>query len=399
MGDPIGERQSQGDRSAVNGIDLEDPTPLYEQIIRDLKNRIARGELRPGDQLETQKELAERYGVSLITIKNAQTILVNDGVLFARVGKGTYVAEPHARRAEGSNKRLVGLVLRDLKHPFFSMMVNSIEQRAYELGFHLLLSNSSADLGREERQVESYRELGVHGLIIASLSFQYRATEHIRKLHNDEFPYVMVSYIQEPEYWYAGSDHEYGAYLATDHLIGLGCRSIAYLHVGRGNLLSEVRKNGYAHALEEHGIAFRTELVHYLEREAIDDGEDRYRLGYAFAKSYAKLHPKPEALFCYNDMIALGFIRGAAAEGIRVPEDIAVVGFDDTVVSRYAPVPLTTVHQPVDEIGRAAVEMLDRRIREGSAEHRTILKPSLVVRASCGAHSRVPLDGGSSLIP
>jgi DNA-binding LacI/PurR family transcriptional regulator len=370
------------------GIDFEDPTPLYEQILRDIKDRIARGELSPGDQLDTQKELAERYHVSLITIKNAQTILVNEGVLYSRVGKGTYVAEPQARRLAGPQQKMIGFVLRDLKHPYFSMMVHSIEQAANEHGFHLLLSSSSANLDKEERQIEKFRELGVQGLIIASLSFQYRATEHIRMLHDDGFSYVMVSYIQDPAYWYVGSDHAYGAFLATKHLINLGYRSIAYAHVGKGNLLSEVRKDGYVRALDAHQIPFRPELVHYLEPDPIDVGEDRYRLGYKFAKRFAVLSDRPDALFCYNDMVALGFIQGAAAEGIEVPADVAVVGFDDTVVSRYAAVPLTTIHQPVDTIGRLAVEVLGKRMQNANIRPRTDLQPALVIRESCGARLR-----------
>lgn len=369
----------------TKGIDFSNPTPLYEQIIRDIKNRIARGDLRAGDKLETHQELAKRYNVSLITVKNALANLVKEAVLYTRVGKGTYVAEPIPRKSPRSDERMVGLVLRDLKQPFFSMVVESVEKRASELGYHLLLSSSSENIEKEETQIERFRELGVHGLIIASLTYQYRATEHIERLHNDNFPYVMVSYIHDPAYWYVGCDQEMGGYIATDHLVRTGYRSIGYVHVGKGNLLSEVRKNGYSRALVENEIPFNSDLIYYLEAEPVDAGADRYALGARFAERFASLAKRPEALFFYNDMVALGFIQAAADLGVLVPRDVAVVGFDDVLVARYASVPLTTVHQPVDRIGRWAVDVINSRLTHQDIGNRITLKPTLVVRESCGA--------------
>lgn len=321
------------------GIDFVNPTPLYEQIIVDIRNLIARGELQPGEKLPTHQELAKKYRVSLITIKGALKNLVAQQVLYTRVGKGTYVAEQTPRKNVRSDDRMIGLVLRDLKQPFFSMVVHSVEKRASELGYHLLLSSSSENIDREETQIERFRDLGVNGLIIASLSYQYRATEHIERLHNDNFPYVMVSYIHDPAYWYVGCDQEEGGALATEHLIGIGYRSIGFVHIGKGNLLSEVRKNGYARALAEHEIPYSSDLIYYVEPASGNAGTDRYQLGYNFAEKFARVPKKPEALFFYNDMVALGFIQGASEHGIRVPEDVGVIGFDDVQVARYASVP------------------------------------------------------------
>lgn len=380
------------------GIDFVNPTPLYEQIIRDIKNRIARGDLKPGDKLGTHQELAKKYQVSLITVKNALANLVKDQILFTRVGKGTYIAEQSMKKPARSGERMVGLVLRDLNQPFFSMVVHSVEQRASELGYHLLLSSSSENIEKEETQIEQFRDLGVQGLVIASLSYQYRATEHIERLHNDNFPYVMVSYIHDPAYWYVGCDQEQGGFLAAEHLIKTGYRSIGYVHIGKGNLLSEVRKNGHARALIEYGIPFVSDLIFYMEQEPVDMGADRYQLGFEFAGRFSALGRKPEALCFYNDMVALGFIQGAAEKGIRVPDDIAIVGFDDIIVSRYASVPLTTVHQPVDRIGKWAIDVIHNRIQGEGIGNRITLKPTLVVRDSCGARRR-GLGSSEVLVP
>jgi DNA-binding LacI/PurR family transcriptional regulator len=377
-------------------LDFGDRTPLYEQIVKDIKAKVERGELKPGEQIWTQQELAAKYGVSLITVKNALAYLVNEGILYARVGRGTFVAEKPARKISLSPNRTLGLVLRDLKHPYFSMIVHSVEQRAYELGFNVLLSSSSGDIEKEENQINHFREMGVDGLIIASLSLEYRATEYIQQLHNEGFPYIMVSYMHDPEYWYVGCDHELGGFMATEHLIKLGYTSIGYAHVGKGNLLSEVRRNGYYRALTEYGAPFRADNVYVLGVTDKDAGEDRFHRGYEFGKNFKTLQHKPDALFFYNDIVALGFLQGTSETGMRVPDDIGIVGFDDSIVARYAAVPLTTIHQPVDSIGRHAVEILQKRIDGKDVGGRTILKPSLIVRESCGAKKRGSLNPPST---
>ncbi len=380
-------------------IDFELRTPLYEQIVKDIRGKVERGELKPGEQIWTQQELAARYGVSLITIKNALAYLVNEGILYTRAGRGTFVAEKQTRKINLSPNKTLGLVLRDLKHPYFSLIVNSVEERAYELGFNVLLSSSSNDIEKEENQINHFRAMGVDGLIIASLSLEYRATEYIQQLHKENFPYIMVSYIHDPEYWYVGSDHEQGGYMATEHLINTGYRSIGYVHMGKGNLLSEVRKNGYYRALMEHDLPFYANSVHVLGSKNEEAGADRFHLGYQFGKRFKDLDQKPEALFFYSDVVALGFLQGAGEQQIRVPDDVAIVGFDDTIIARYASIPLTTIHQPVDEIGRLAVEILQKRIEKGDVGNRTVLRPTLVVRESCGARKRAAAESPEAGIP
>jgi GntR family transcriptional regulator, arabinose operon transcriptional repressor len=370
------------------GVDFVDPKPLYEQIGNDIRERIVRGELKPGERIETHHELAKRYNVSLITVKNALATLINEGFLFSRAGKGTYVAERQSRKPDRSKERIIGVVLRDLKHPYFSMVVHSIEERAYELGYHIVLSSSSESLEKEESQIDRFRELGVQGLIIASLSYQYRATEYIRRLHDTGFPYVMVSYIHDPDYWFVGSDHEHGGFIGTEHLINLGYTSVGYVHVGNRNLLSEIRKNGYSRALMEHEIPFSSDRVFVLDTETKNATRDRFQLGYSFGKGFPAIAKKPDALLFYNDMVAIGFLQGAGEAGVRVPDDVAIVGYDDSAIAQYASVPLSTVHQPVDKIGRLAVETVHKRVENVETGNRIVLKPTIVVRESCGAHRK-----------
>lgn len=364
---------------------MNNPKPLYEQIEDDIRDQILRGELASGQQVASQNELSKIYNVSLITVKKALSDLVSEGTLITRQGKGTFVAEPAVKKADLSAHRTLGVVLRDLKHPFFSLVIHSIEERARELGYGLLLSSSSNDLEKEEAQINKFREMGVDGIIIASLSLRYRASTNIKKLHDENFPYIMVSYIHDPDYWYIGSDHEYGGFLATEHLIKCGYKKIGYLGVGKGNLLSEVRKNGYYRALVENDVPFDSKLIFYSGEENFEQNIDRRMLGYEFGKKFNSLSKKPDALYVYSDLVALGFLQAVLESGLKIPDDIAIVGNDDIQIAPFTPVPLTTIQQPSDKIGRMAVDIIQNRIDEKDIGNRTILKPKLIIRKSCGA--------------
>lgn len=368
-----------------NNIIYNDPSPLYEQIEKIIKNKISSGELKPGDQIGSHHELSKEFNVSLITIKKALSNLVKDKVLFTRVGKGTYVAEKKGISVDLSKHKTIGLVLQELTHPFFTKIVHGLEERAYELGFNILISNSSGKIEKEERQIEHFRNIGVDALTIGSLSLQYRATDAINKLHDDNFPYAMFSYMHDPDYWYVGSDQELGGFMATEHLIKLGYKSIGYAHVGKGNLLSEVRKNGYARALMEYDLPYVSEKIFCLSDEYTDKSMNRFELGYKFGKEFVFIYNKPEALFLYSDLVALGFAQAVQEAGMSIPEDIAIVGFDNIEIGQFSSVSLTTIEQPANKIGKTIVDVLDRRLSGKDISNRIIFKPSLVVRDSCGS--------------
>jgi DNA-binding LacI/PurR family transcriptional regulator len=370
-------------------IDVNNPAPLYKQLADKITGKIESGELKSGDQIPSQHDLIKNYNVSMITVKKALSILIQEGVLFTRLGKGTYVSEPPKSISGLSENKTIGVVLRDLKHPFFSLVLHGIEEKVNELGYNLLLSSSSNDAEKEEAQINRFIKSGVDGLIIASLALQYRATETIQKLHRQNKPYVMVSYIHEPDYWYVGLDQEYGAYLGAEHLIKLGYRNIRYLHSGHGNLLCEVRKNAFYRALNDYDIPYGKDTVIYIPDEIIKYHKNRYDQGYEVGKQFVANKEKADAIYAYSDLLALGFEQALLDSGLHVPGDMAIMGFDDIDMSQYASVPLTTIHQPAEKIGRVAVEIIKKRLNGESIPNRTIFKPSLIVRESCGAKKAV----------
>ena len=361
-------------------IRFHDPTPLYRQVEEGIRQRIESGEFKPGERLPPQYELAQEYQVSMITVRRAINNLVHQGVLFTRPGKGTYVEEP-GRSLLLDQQKTIGLVLRSIQNPYFSMILEGIEEEVSQNGYFLLLSSSEDRLTKEEILIQHFLEVGVGGLIIASMSHSYRASPMMRKLHESGYPYVMVSYIEDPEVYYVGCDHRKGAYMATEYLIKQGYRKIGYVNAEIGNLLGERRKEGFLKALQDYGVPFDRR---YLFHMRLGGEWYYYQSGYEIGEILAGMEDRPEAVFVYNDLSALGLEQAVLDAGLRIPEDLAIIGFDDIRQAAIAPVPLTTVHQPTREIGRAAFAVLRQRMAGAQVPAQTILEPKIVVRESCG---------------
>jgi LacI family transcriptional regulator len=363
-------------------IDPGSATPLYQQVADDIRRKIGSGAMPVGHQLMPHRELAASYGVSVVTINKALSGLVTEGVVTSRVGRGTFVADRFGTAASAKRGEMIGFVLRDLNSPFFSLVAHSAQQAADAAGYGLVLSASSNRLDREEEQIRRFCALGVKGLLIVSMSRTYRLSDSIKQLHAAGFPYVMVSYTHGDEVPFVGLDLEKAGYLATQHLIKLGRKRIGYIADRHGSLCGELRGQGYRRALGQYGTTFDPAFLFEYPYE----GEwNDYSSGYAIGEQMIGLSPRPDAMFVFNDLGALGFQDALLDHGIRVPEDIAVVGLDDIEIAGRARVPLTTVSQHAERIGALAVETLLARLRGEHPAVRQLLQPELIVRRSCGS--------------
>lgn len=358
------------------------PIHLYRQIAQDIRTRISEGELPVGTRLDSHKELASNFNVSLITIKKALYELIHDGLLVSKAGKGTFVinSKPKSKiHPENRSNNTIGFVLRDFQNPFFSIIAHEVELLAHKRGYTILFANSSDDFEKEENLIRQLRQNGAIGLIIASMSQKYFANETIRTLHEERFPYVMVSYTHDPDIYFVGTDHIYGGLLATEHLIKQGYKSIGYINSQTGNLVSDLRRIGYFKALEQHSLPVKPEHIYYLSSGG---GWKYFSAGYEIGKSICRSKNIPDGFFIYNDPVAIGFLRAVLESGMKVPDDIAIVGFDDIELASLAQVPLTTIRQPVHEIVNKALDVIIDQINEGNPNIQTIFKPELIVRNS-----------------
>ena len=192
----------------------------------------------------------------------------------------------------------------------------------------------------------------------------------------------MVSYVADKDIWYVGADHENGAFMGTKHLIELGYEKIGYINSPENNSLGDIRFNGYKKALIDSDISYDSNLILQLTQAESSTG---YQAGYELGDTFHNMENKPESFFVYNDLAALGLIKRVQELGYKVPDDLAIVGFDDIDQAKYAKVPLTTIHQPIEKIGTAAIDKLLHIIEGTKTEVRSILQPHLIVRESCGA--------------
>ncbi|MEO7455943.1 MAG: GntR family transcriptional regulator [Gemmatimonadaceae bacterium] len=363
-------------------LDSNAPVPLYQQVAADIRRQIVAGTMPVGSRIPPHRDLAVQYGVSIITINKALSGLVSEGLLHSHVGRGTFVMVRPASTSGTAAATTIGFVLRDLSSPFFSLIAHGAQQRADALGVGIVFASSSNRLDREEEQIRRLRLLGVHGLIIVSMSRTYRLSEAIQSAHDADFPYVMVSWTAGEDVPFVGVDLADAGQLAAEHFVATGRKRPGYVIDRAGSLNGSLRVSKYRSTLEDAGLVIDPAFMFEYPFE----GEwNDYSSGYAVGERIAKLESRPDAMFAFNDLGALGMLDSLLDAGIRVPEDISIIGLDDIELAARARVPLTTVRQPVDAIGARALDFLLARLRGEKPELRQLIAPELVVRESTPA--------------
>src|SRR5690349_10369242 len=279
----------------------------------------------------------------------------------------------HAARVLASRRtNTIGLVLSEISGAFFPPMLKGIEAAAHEAGYDLLIHST-------QKEGPSRRPLGEHntdGLLIFTDSLDHRELHRLYKLN---FPMVLLH--QTPpdllNIPVIAIENKEGAAILVHHLIELhGRRRIVFLRGPEGHEDSVWRERGYREALEAHNIKFDTTLLAsggFDEEEAFTSVQQLLADGLQF-----------DALFAGDDDSAIGAMRALRLAGRSIPDDVAVVGFDDVPFARYLSPALTTVRAPIEEIGREAVRQLARLMQGTSAQPLTLMRTELVIRESCG---------------
>ena len=329
----------------------------------------------------TIRDIARMAGVSHTTVSR---VLNNDPKVASEtakrilelVQKVEYRPNPLARRFARKRSNLIGLLVSDISNPFYAELARGIEDKAQECGYHVIFCSTDDRLDRNQQYIEIMRNTGVDGLIFASVGLH---DQHVEKLIEDRLPLVLVNRKLESEKGdYVVLDNRFGAYQLTQHLIEHGYRKIAIITGPSDYSTGVERLRGYREALKDHGIAIRDTLIFQVPFSRED--------GYRAAKALLNGADKPEAIFGGNDHIALGVMDAADEFGIRIPEDLALVGFDDTEYARS--MKLTTVSQRKYEMGSLAVQIWVDYIENkvNGYAHRIVLEPKLMIRQSCGGH-------------
>lgn len=329
--------------------------------------------------MATIRDVAQLAGVSTATVSHVlnNTRAVSESSkdrVLAAMEQLNYQPNAVARSLRVSQTLTIGLIVPDVNIPFFAWVARAIEEAARDAGYSVILCNSGWSLAQELTYLDDLRARRVDGLICISVEL---TSEHIQPLVKRHMPVVWFEQARGSGVSDAVViDNFRGAYEATSHLIGLGHRRIGcILGLGQAQLTSD-RIRAYRQALSDSGIAFDEGLLFA--------GNYVPAAGLAGARQLLSLAQPPSAIFAFNDMMALGALQAASERGLRVPEDLALMGFDGIAMTEYTSPPLTTVQQPIGEMSRIAIEMLLDRINDRAPnESRTVqVQPTLVARAS-----------------
>jgi LacI family transcriptional regulator len=356
-------------------LDPSASAPLYQQVAADIRRKIACGETPVGARIQPHRHLATHYGVSIITINKALSGLVSEGLLYSHVGRGTFVKLRPASTSGANLPGTIGFVLHDLGSPFFTRIAHGAQQRADALGVGLVFASSSNRLDREEEQIRRLLALGVHGMLVVSMSRASQLSGPLQELHDSGFPYVMVSYAEGDDVSFVGGDLDTCGFVAGSHLVQCGRKRFGFLTDALGSARGAVCLRGYERAVRGAGLSVDPAAV--FEAPA-DLSESAYDVG----RRMAAMPVRPDAMFCTSDESALGLQDGLLDAGLTVPGDVAIVGIDDHEPFARARVPLTTLRQPVADIGARALDTLLQRVRGERPPARQLFAPELVVRAS-----------------
>jgi len=277
-----------------------------------------------------------------------------------------------ARSLVTSRSATIGVVVTTIADPFAAEVVLGIEDAANDHDYSVILANSNADPDREVRVVRSFEERRVDGIIVTSSRV---GAVYAEKLSQTQVPIVLLNNQHPSEFIHSVMIDNLPASLqAARHLIELGHRRIAYIGDRFGCQSDTERFSGYRAALDHADLPFLPQFVVH--------GNGKPEEGASAMGTLLRLPEPPTAVFCYNDMTALGAMRFISARGLRVPSDISVVGFDDLFLAQYSAPPLTTVRQPMRDMGRLAMETL-MQLLAGAGSQRNIKVPGeLIVRQS-----------------
>ncbi|KQN54606.1 LacI family transcriptional regulator [Pseudomonas sp. Leaf48] len=327
--------------------------------------------------MATIKDVAALAGISYTTVSHVvnKTRPVSEEVRIkveAAIQTLDYVPSAVARSLKAKTTATIGLLVPNSLNPYFAELARGIEDYCERNGYCVILCNSDDNPDKQRSYLRVLLEKRIDGLIVASAGGDSGLAQGLASVRT---PMVIVDRgLEGVDVDLVRIDHEYGAYLATRHLLELGHRDVATIIGPQTTSVAQMRLAGYCRALEEAGIEVVPERI--VQSDFTSTG------GYAAATVLLQ-HNRPTAIFAANDLMGIGVLRAAAELNIRVPGELSVIGFDDIQMSRYVYPSLTTVGQSILQLGEMAAEVLLRRIAtpQRSTEQR-IVTPSIVMRES-----------------
>ena len=335
----------------------------------------------------TVRDVAEAAGVSTATVSRvlAGGDLVTDELrerVFEAARRLRYTPNRVARNLRRRTTRMIGVVVPDIENPFFTSIIGGVEEVLQAANYSLLLANYGETPAREHELMRTLHAEGAAGIIFTPSN---APGADYRDLVQAPAPMVAISrYPEGLDVDVVAVANSAGAFAATDHLIRLGHRTIAFINGPIGISTAKERQAGYLEALAAAGLEPQPELIVH--------GDFRQDGGYHAMQALLSLDRPPTAVFTANNLMTLGAFQAIYERGLGIPKQIAVVGFDDLPWATSLQPPLTAVAQPARDVGVTAARLLlDRLAEPERPTRRIILNTRLVIRASCGTDDQPPV--------
>ncbi len=322
----------------------------------------------------TMDDVAAKAGVSraLVSLVMRDSPRVSDRsrekVLAAAAELG-YRPNLWSRNLASGQTRTIGVMLDDLHNPYFTEMAEGLAESASNAGLQILINSGWQRESGQVEAIESFLNLRTDGIVLGGP----RLSEHVLEEFASQVPTVSVSsYGRSDHFDTVSNDEVHGANLVVDHLVDLGHDRIAHIDAGLA-AGGPQRRSGFIEAMTRYGLA-----------PIVVEGDFNEEAGSAAAEQLMSLKTPPTAIFAGNDLAATGVLTYLKTIGASVPEDVSVVGYDDTLLAGIGPVSLTTVHQPRQQLGRLAMELLLERLAGRADARHELIEPRLVTRSSTG---------------
>jgi DNA-binding LacI/PurR family transcriptional regulator len=320
------------------------------------------------------KDISQRTGYSVSTVSRAlddsELISNKTKIIIQKVARemGYNVKK---RVDQNTKNRLVGIVVPDISNYFFSCIVQGVNTYFQKTDFGVIIFETGGGVYEEKVVLKKALRMDIEGLIIFPSG---REVEHIRALDERELPIVIIG-SEIKGFNVVDTDNKKGAYLVTNHLISLGHSRIGLISGRLENNSRIARLEGYKQALMEHNIPFDKKLVW--------EGSATKEFGYECTLGFLKANDRPTGIVSQNDLVALGAMTAAEESGLRVPQDLAIAGYDDTLLAKVVRPALTSVVQPKMEMGDIASKIIEDIIT-GKQNEKTkiIIAPRLIIRDS-----------------
>jgi DNA-binding LacI/PurR family transcriptional regulator len=339
----------------------------------------------------TIKDIARALGLSTSTVSRAlrdshEISIETKQLVLEYAASINYHPNPIALSLKEKRSRTIGVIVAEIANSFFSQAINGIESIAKDMGYNVIISQSHESYEKEMMTLQYLASRSVDGLLI-SVSTATKNLEHLKSLHDRGFPIVFFDRIVDDLQTHKVMvDNFRGAYDATMHLIRNGYTRIANITNAENLSISRERVAGYAEALEQKNIPVRKSLIKYCDHGGMLLSEVEQAVN-----QLLKVKPRPDAIFTASDKLTTGCMRVLKRQGLRIPEDIALVGFSNSDLTELLNPSLTVVRQPAFEMGQLAMELLLQLIeskRPVKEFERKILATSLIVQESSKARDK-----------